>query len=267
MKPDTPLELPAGQCHSSPMISVASYNIQKSIGTDFRRRPERILRVLAELDADVVALQEVDRRFGERASSLSTDAIEAETGYTALRFGAREKSLGWHGNTILVRRGVEVIAQRTITLPAFEPRGAVLADVRVNGTAIRVVGMHLGLLGLWRKRQALAVLEHLEMLEVNLPTVMMGDFNEWSVEGGCLMHFARSHHVSAPGPSFPSIRPMLRLDRIVTSVDIAIEQAGVHVTAQSRSASDHLPIWARISFIGGAASEERRQIALTPGIG
>ena len=250
------------------MISVASYNIQKSIGTDFRRRPARILQVLAELNADVVALQEVDRRFGERASSLSADAIEAETGYVPLRFGAREKSLGWHGNTILVRKGIEVIAPRSLDLPALEPRGAVLAALRIGGTALRVVGMHLGLVGLWRKRQALAVLEHLEQLEVALPTVMMGDFNEWSVNGGCLHHFARAHHVGAPGPSYPSVRPMLRLDRIVTSVDITIAESGVHMTAQSRSASDHLPIWARISLVSGtAAADERRHIALTPGIG
>lgn len=249
------------------MISVASYNIQKSIGTDFRRRPARILEVLAELEADVIALQEVDRRFGERASSLSVEAIEAATRYTPLRFGAREKSLGWHGNTILVRKGVEVLAQRTLDLPALEPRGAVLADLRIEGIAIRVVGMHLGLVGLWRERQAIAVLEHLEQLEVSLPTVMMGDFNEWSVNGRCLHHFARAHHVSAPGPSYPSVRPLLRLDRIVTSVDIAIAESRVHATAKARAASDHLPVWARIRLVGGIASEERRHIALAPGIG
>lgn len=243
------------------MISVASYNIQKSVGTDMRRRPARILEVLAELDADVVALQEVDRRFGQRASSLSTAAIEAETGYSPLRFGARPQSLGWHGNTILVRKSVEVLAQRALILPALEPRGAVLADLRIDGFALRVVGMHLGLVGLWRKRQALAVLDHLEALELPLPTVMMGDFNEWSVNGGCLRHFAAEHHVGAPGPSYPSMRPLLRLDRIVTSVDLAIEESGVHTTVCSRLASDHLPIWARLSYAGKAASRERREIA------
>jgi endonuclease/exonuclease/phosphatase family metal-dependent hydrolase len=245
------------------VISVASYNIQKSIGTDLRRRPARILGVLAELDADVVALQEVDRRFGERAASLSAEAIAAETGYVPLNFGMRPRSLGWHGNTILVKKTVSVIAQRTLELPALEPRGAVMADLRVDGLAVRVVGMHLGLVGLWRKRQALAVLDHLESLEDSLPTVMMGDFNEWSVNGGCLKHFADEHHVGVPGPSYPSMRPLLRLDRIVTSVDLTIEQAGVHATARSRVASDHLPIWARLSYAGAAASREREEVAHT----
>ncbi len=48
---------------------VATYNIRKAIGTDRRRSPERILDVLAELDADVVALQEADRRFGPRLAA------------------------------------------------------------------------------------------------------------------------------------------------------------------------------------------------------
>ena len=62
------------------MIRVASYNIQKSIGTDFRRQPNRILDVLVELDADIIALQEVDRRFGERVTSLTPESIAAATG-------------------------------------------------------------------------------------------------------------------------------------------------------------------------------------------
>ena len=55
------------------MIRVACYNMRKAIGTDRRRRPERTIEVLNELDADVIALQEADRRFGtqgERAARI-----------------------------------------------------------------------------------------------------------------------------------------------------------------------------------------------------
>lgn len=236
------------------MISVASYNIQKSIGTDFKRRPERILAVLAELSTDVVALQEVDRRFGARASSLSVEALAEKTHYRPIRFGVRPASLGWHGNVILVRDGVEVLDSRTITLPALEPRGAVMADVRVGDEKLRIVGMHLGLVGLWRKRQALAVLDTLEALEDALPTVMMGDLNEWSVNGGCLRHFAADHHVGRPGLSFPSLKPMFSFDRIITSPELSIAESGVHSTQKARAASDHLPVWARVTTNGGVAA-------------
>jgi endonuclease/exonuclease/phosphatase family metal-dependent hydrolase len=234
------------------MIRVASYNIQKSIGTDFRRRPARILEVLVELDADIVALQEVDRRFGERVTSLSPAAIADATGYRPIVFGARPQSLGWHGNTLLVRDGIKVRAQRSLTLPRLEPRGAVLADLDVGGQAIRVVGLHLGLLGLWRKWQAEAVLAQLETLEDPLPTVIMGDLNEWSVNGGCLARFARVHHVGQPGPSYPSVKPVFGYDRIIASADLTIEAAGVHSTATARVASDHLPVWADLRLNSAA---------------
>src|SRR3546814_9493365 len=71
-----------------------------------------------------------------------------------------------------------------IDLPAFEPRGAVLADLRVRDATVRVIGMHLGLIGFWRRRQARAVLLTLEALEEPRPTIMMGDLNEWTVDGG-----------------------------------------------------------------------------------
>lgn len=229
------------------MIKVASYNIRKSVGTDRRRRPERIMQILREIDADVVALQEVDRRFGQRATTLDPEMLLHESGYEPVRFGVRTQSLGWHGNAILVRKGVEVMAQQRITLPAFEPRGAVTADLRIDERAIRVVGMHLGLIGRWRVQQAQAVLEHLEALEGCLPTVIMGDLNQWNTEGGGLAQFAAQHQVVAPGPSFHSSRPVLPLDRIITSLDVTVEDAGVHQSALARKGSDHLPVWAELS--------------------
>jgi endonuclease/exonuclease/phosphatase family metal-dependent hydrolase len=228
------------------MLKVASYNIRKSVGLDWQRQPDRILAVIAEVDADIVALQEVDRRFGRRTSSLSVEHIVADTGYFPVRFGSRPTSLGWHGNTILVRKGAKVLLHKQIHLPALEPRGAVMADVEIGGLVVRVIGMHLGLVGLWRKRQAAAVLQYLETLEEKLPTVFMGDLNQWSTEGGALAHFAEKHNVVAPGPSFHASRPLLPLDRIITDLDFVVESAGVHTSAQALRASDHLPVWATL---------------------
>lgn len=226
------------------MIKVASYNIRKSLGTDRKRSPDRILSILEELDADIVALQEVDRRFGERVTTLSPELIVDATRYTPVRFGIRQQSLGWHGNVILVKKAAQVLGQQRIELPAFEPRGAVMADVEVRGQAVRVVGMHLGLTGGYRLKQAQAVVAHLEKLEGRMPTVIMGDLNQWSEDGGCLAQFAVHHNVIAPGPSFHARRPMLQLDRIITSRDLRLEATGVHHSALARTGSDHLPVWA-----------------------
>jgi endonuclease/exonuclease/phosphatase family metal-dependent hydrolase len=230
------------------MFTVASYNIRKSVGLDWRRRPERILDVLGEIGADIVALQEVDRRFGTRVSSLSAEAILENTPYRVVRFGARPQSMGWHGNVILVRKDLEVADHKSLILPCLEPRGAVMADIIAEGFKVRIVGLHLGLMGRWRIRQARAVLDELRSLELRLPTVIMGDLNEWNTEGGSLKHFAEEHHVVAPGPSFHSSKPVLSFDRIITSLDLNVLESGVHASETARRASDHLPVWARLAF-------------------
>jgi endonuclease/exonuclease/phosphatase family metal-dependent hydrolase len=228
------------------MIRVASYNMRKAIGLDRRRRPERTIDVLNELDADVIALQEADRRFGSRASALPVHLIEEHSDYKPVPLDTRAASIGWHGNALLVRKDVEVGAHEILHLPSLEPRGAVLADVSVGGVALRVVGMHLDLSGLWRRKQAHAILAHLDERHGDPPRVMMGDLNEWSAGGGCLRDFAAHHRFATCGRSFHARRPIAALDRIMVSPTLEIVACGVHDTATSRRASDHLPIWAEL---------------------
>ncbi len=226
------------------MIKVASYNIHKGIGLDRRRNPERVIEVLREIDADVIALQEADRRFGTRSAVLPLHLLEEHGDWVPVAFGMRALSMGWHGNVILVRKSAQVLGCGPIHLPALEPRGAVMADVRTAGGTIRVVGMHLDLSGLWRRRQAAAILAHVDGCGDRHPTVLMGDLNEWSVGSGCLRDFARDHAFAPTGASFHSRRAVARLDRIMVSRELKVIDCGVHVSAAARKASDHLPIWA-----------------------
>ena len=228
-------------------IKVASYNMRKAIGTDRRRNPERILQVLREVDADVVALQEADRRFGTRAAVLTPHLLEEHGDWRAVDLGVRAASMGWHGNALLVRRAIEVVDCEPIHLPALEPRGAVMADLSLGGHMLRVVGMHLDLSGLWRRRQAAAVMAHVAASTRALPTVMMGDLNEWTRAAGCLRDFAGAYRFAETGPSFHAMRPLGRLDRIMASPDLRITDCGVHASATARRASDHLPIWAELT--------------------
>ena len=61
-------------------LRIASYNVHKAVGVDYRRSPERIARVIASLKADIVALQEVDRRLAPRPAVLSAASILRESG-------------------------------------------------------------------------------------------------------------------------------------------------------------------------------------------
>lgn len=228
-------------------IRVASYNIRKAVGTDRRRNPERILEVLREIDADVIALQEADRRFGARQAVLAPHLLEEHGDWRPVAFGMRPGSMGWHGNMLLVRRSAAVVGCEAIHLPALEPRGAVMAEVAIRAATIRVVGMHLDLSGLWRRRQAATILSHVESCTQRHPTVLMGDLNEWTRASGCLRDFAAHFAFAATGPSFHARRPVGRLDRIMVSRELRIAGCGVHASPAARRASDHLPIWADLA--------------------
>ena len=92
-------------------------------------------------------------------------------------------------------------------LPSLEPRGAVLAEIVLDGVLLRVVGMHLDLSGLWRRQQAQAILAHLHERDGEPPTVLMGDLNEWSTRGGCLREFGADHDFAPCGRSLPRPPP------------------------------------------------------------
>ncbi len=161
------------------MVLITSYNIRKAIAPDRRRRPERILDILGEIGADIVLLQEADRRFGERNSAIPLHMLSEHSGYRPVPYEMRPGSIGWHGNAVLVGPEVEIVRHMPLHLPALEPRGAVLVDVRVRGAMLRLVGMHLDLSGRWRRKQARAILTELDHQPQPLPTVLAGDLNEW----------------------------------------------------------------------------------------
>ncbi len=229
-------------------LTFATYNIRKAIGLDRRRDPDRIIAVLREIDADVVALQEADRRFGSRASALPLSAIESHTSYKPVTFAGKPDSIGWHGNALLVRRHIVVADSAIVPLPTLEPRGAVRADLVAGGRRLRVVGMHLDLSGLRRRQQVRSILQHLADCPAAFPTVLMGDLNEWARHGGALREFAHHWRVLSPGRSFPSRRPVAQLDRVVASPEWRIVESRVHHSALAGRASDHLPVVARLEM-------------------
>lgn len=226
-------------------LRVATYNIRKCIGLDWRRRPERTLDVIGELGADVVALQEADRRFGARLATLHHETL-GTAGWRAAPLAPHAGGMGWHGNAILLGPEVVLDGTQRIVLPALEPRGAVIADLKVRGQPLRVVGTHLGLTLKMRVRQAETITAELAKL-VARPTVIMGDLNEWSLAAGCVPVFAGGLEFVPPAPTFHAKRPVASLDRIAITPDIDLIDCRVHGEGDAQVASDHLPLWADLS--------------------
>jgi endonuclease/exonuclease/phosphatase family metal-dependent hydrolase len=222
----------------SQTIRLASYNLRKCVGLDRRRDPQRSLDVINSLSADIVALQEADRRLGNRPAALPREIIAQNSDFMPLDLDETKVSLGWHGNALLLRKWLQASQIQRLALPGLEPRGAVIFVV----AELRIVAVHLGLIRRSRQQQMTAIINALFQMP-KMPTVIMGDFNEWSPSRG-MAPFQNDFTVHAPGLSYHASRPMARLDRFAISHSLQLKSAGVLQSVQAKRASDHLPIWA-----------------------
>jgi len=243
----------------------ASYNIHKCVGTDRKFDPDRIEAVIEEIGADVIAIQEADRRFGDRSALLDLNSIHRRTGLVPAPVTNGHKGHGWHGNMLMVREG-SVSRMRQIDLPGHEPRGALVADLELPTGPVRVVAAHLGLLRQARLAQVSTLIAAAKD-RTDRPIVLMGDMNEWRVQRrSALEGFAPGFGPIGSGvPSFPAYFPMLALDRILARPHTIIEGVEAHDTPLARKASDHLPIKTRIRLeparaaAGSAAGDLRAE--------
>ena len=227
-------------------LTFASYNTHKAIGADRRRDPNRIMAVIDALEADVVALQEVDLRMGQRASVFDRTHLE-QRGWQLASVPLKPASLGWHGNLLLVREGLGIEQVEGVRLPGIEPRGALTACLRLGETPFRVTSMHLDLSGLRRAAQ-LAQLCAAGRTSKE-PAIMMGDLNAWSAPAHRLRGLNAYWSVLTPGRSFPARRPVLGLDRLIASPHWRCDAMEVVSTPLAREASDHLPIRATMALV------------------
>ena len=227
----------------------ASYNIHKCVGSDRRFDPHRVQAVIGEIGADVIALQEADRRFGDRAGLLDLKALGERTGLVPVPVTNRHSGHGWHGNLVLVREGA-VRRLHQVSLPGLEPRGALIADLDLAMGKVRVVAAHLGLFRHSRLLQVEALLAHAGD-DTDRPVVFMGDMNEWRRERrSSLMRFPAGFGPTGGVPSFPAYFPVLALDRVLAQPERLVERFEAHDTPLARLASDHLPVKAVIRLDG-----------------
>ncbi|MCB5199278.1 endonuclease/exonuclease/phosphatase family protein [Loktanella sp. TSTF-M6] len=222
-------------------IRLLSYNIRKALGTDRRRDPMRIVRVLSHTQADIVLLQEADLRLGNRPAVLSEDAL-GDIGLAPLAVADTDVSMGWHGNAILLRADWTARQITRIPLPGFEPRGAVSAIIDTPQGPLRVIGLHIGLLRRSRVAQQNAILAWIAD-QSDIQTILAGDLNEWTLHRG-LGPFAKSHSLHAPGRSYHARWRLAPLDRIAVDRRLDLIDTGMIDTKLTRAASDHLPIYA-----------------------
>jgi endonuclease/exonuclease/phosphatase family metal-dependent hydrolase len=219
-------------------MKIASYNIRKAVGLDWKRDPERILETLAEINADIVVLQEADKRLGTRPGVLSVERLETQLGYVVANVGTGPDSHGWHGNAILLRNKISVLKTTRIKLPAIEPRGAV--SVRLADYPLEIIGVHLGLTPGMRRKQILALKQHI--LKTDTATLIAGDLNEWKRHSGFARILGPEFDEVTPGNSYHASRPTAPLDRFILQKPLQYRSCTVHHSQLAKMASDHLPV-------------------------
>jgi len=223
-------------------LRIATWNIHSAVGLDRRYDAARIVDVLEEIDADVIALQEVPslEDHGEFVGMLrSRLAMHVVAGRTLSRAGAD------YGNALLSRLPVTATSRIDLTVHVREPRGALDAHLECGGQRLRVLNTHLGLRPYERRQQVRRLLAAIDAGPM-APLVLMGDVNEWFLWGRPLRWLHADFH-SRPAPAtFPSRMPILALDRIWLRPEPMLRRLVPHHSARTRVASDHLPLVAVI---------------------
>ncbi|HEX6956659.1 MAG TPA: endonuclease/exonuclease/phosphatase family protein [Ferrovibrio sp.] len=220
------------------LLRVATYNIHSCIGGDRSYDPPRILKVLREIDADILALQEVGGYPVDGQEQVHY--FERHLGMTLIPGLNLRRRRVQFGNALLVRGQVEIAEQVNLTVSRLEPRSAIDATVETRLGSLRVIATHLGLLPRDRRRQ-IAIISTLLDRGMAPLTLLMGDFNVFGPERAVL------HQIGAPRPlpklrSFPARRPLMSLDRLWTLPNENLSALHLHRTPLSAIASDHLPL-------------------------
>ena len=226
-------------------FSVASYNIHQAIGADRRRDRCRIARVLKQLDADVIGLQEVDNKSEEQIFQL--DYLARETGLRAIAGPTMRRRDSDYGNVLLTRHRILDVRNIDLSVPGREPRAAIDVDLEIYGVPVRVIVTHLGLSRRERNRQANTLAELVALKRDGL-VVVLGDWNEWRPDQRSCRDRAHAFGRCARLRTFPAWLPLFALDRIWVWPEHALIETRVHRQAPARSASDHLPVKALVSI-------------------
>jgi endonuclease/exonuclease/phosphatase family metal-dependent hydrolase len=234
---------------------IATYNIHKGQGLDGRVRIERIARVLAEIDADIVALQEVVSHEGLSIQDHQASYLADRFGYFHAIGETRKHRGGVYGNVTLSRWGFELIRHVDLSVPGREERGVLRTDVRIGPHLLHIFNAHLGTAYRERRTQAVRLIDEslLRAIDISGPRIVLGDFNEWT-HGLVTRTLSAEFHLTDlrnhihRTRAYPSILPLLNLDHIYFDHQLKIHKALFHRNRLSLIASDHLPLIADLMF-------------------
>lgn len=234
-------------------LRIATYNIHRCRGLDRRTRPDRIADVLAAIDADVIALQEV---MGAGPSGPGhAEELGAALGMGWAMAPARHLRGHLFGNVVLSRLPIRHHAQHDLSWKTCEPRCVQRVDVAFGHQTLHLYNVHLGTALLERRYQAARLAAVVHDHRVTGPKVVVGDFNEWTKGLATQMLTEKLHSVDLFAHlkrrrTYPGVFPILHLDHIYYEGRVEVTKVELPRTRTALIASDHLPLVAdlRVRF-------------------
>jgi len=229
---------------------IVTYNVHKCRGLDRRVQPERIIQILKDMNADIIALQEVLSIEGKRLEDNQARFIAEELGFSYRIGENRRLNGGGYGNVTLSRFPLLFSHNYDLSHHGREERGCLRTDIRLGKKSVlHLYNVHLGTAYRERRQQARRIL-NLEILKngnLTGPRILLGDFNDWTrgltsrlladhFQGEDIRRYLRRSR------TYPGLLPCLHLDHIYFDKTLEIEWAVLHRSRKALIASDHLPI-------------------------
>ena len=252
-------------------MRIVTYNIHRSRGLDGRVRPDRVVAVLEEVGADVIALQEVLSIEGSDPEKNQAEYIARSLGFHHGLGENRRMRGGAYGNVVLSRYPLRTVRNYDISVTGCERRGCLYTDIRLpDGEILHVFNVHLGLALLERRRQARQLVDQvLGDAILKGPRIMLGDFNEWTrglttrLLGRHLKAVNLRRHLRW-ARTYPGIMPVLALDHIYFDPSLELDKLTLHRSRTALMASDHLPLVADFSLVEPRPAEAFKEATETP---
>ena len=232
-------------------IRVATYNIHKCRGLDRRTLPDRVASVIGELEADVVALQEIlDVRDGRPEWDQARLIAGKFADYHRCFGENRRLHGGAYGNMTLSRFPMRGCRNYDVSWRHRERRGCLRTDIVLgDGSELHIFNVHLGTSFFERRHQARKLLSDdvLSRITCGGPRIVVGDFNEWTkglasrlmgevfeaVDPRAFLRYART---------YPGVFPVLHLDHFYYDRHLSLKAFRPHRSRKAIVASDHLPL-------------------------
>lgn len=242
---------------------IASYNTHKCRGIHGTISPERVIRVIEELEADILCLQEiVDAEGGTGKYDQARLISEAFPDHNVAFGKTRPLHGGRYGNMLMTRFPILDARTHDITKSRREERGVLQCAIDVGGGhRVNVFNVHLGTGYLERRRQIEVLIGPAILAQPRLPgpRIVIGDFNEWTrglttklLQQSFLSHKPRRNLRSAR--TYPGVLPLLSLDHCYYEPPLEMEGTKIWRSRRALIASDHLPLIADFHLAGADAT-------------